>query len=41
MQLTPDFLESVMFVVLNALGILALFIILGYTVYGTEAEEEQ
>lgn len=40
MQLDPEFLQSIMFVVLNALGILALAIILGYAVYGTDTEEE-
>ncbi|MHA1905823.1 MAG: hypothetical protein ACW98Y_00890 [Candidatus Thorarchaeota archaeon] len=40
MQLTPDFLQQIMFVTLNALGIIALMIILGYAVYGTETDEE-
>ena len=40
MQIAPDFLESVMFVVLNALGILALAIILAYAVYGKDPEKE-
>jgi hypothetical protein len=40
MQLTPDFLEQIMFVVLNALGLIALMIILGYAVYGQDTDEE-
>lgn len=40
MQLMPDFLQSVMFVILNAMGILALAIILAYAVYGKDEEEE-
>ena len=40
MQLTPDFIQNVMLVVLNALGIIALMIILGYAVYGQETDEE-
>lgn len=40
MQLDPNFLSSIMFVLLNALGILALAIIFGYAVYGTDTEEE-
>ncbi len=40
MQLTPDFLQQIMFVVLNALGIISLMIILGYAVYGQDTDEE-
>ncbi|MDF1537732.1 MAG: hypothetical protein P1Q69_02380 [Candidatus Thorarchaeota archaeon] len=40
MQLDPEFLSSIMFVVLSGLGILALAIILAYAVYGTDTEEE-
>jgi len=40
MQLDVVFLKSVLAVVLNALGILALAIILAYAVYGTDTEEE-
>ncbi len=41
MQLEPDFIRSVIFVVLNALGIFALVLILAYTVYGTDPTEEE
>ncbi|MFW9850090.1 MAG: hypothetical protein ACFFF4_13210 [Candidatus Thorarchaeota archaeon] len=40
MQLTPEFVKQLMIVVLNALGIIALMIILGYAVYGQDTEEE-
>jgi hypothetical protein len=40
MQLTPDFLQQIMFVLLNALGLIALMIILGYAVYGQDPDEE-
>ncbi len=40
MQLTPDIVQNIMFVLLNALGVIALVIILGYAVYGTDTEEE-
>jgi len=40
MQITPDFAKSVLFVLLNAFGIFALVIILAYTVYGTDAIDE-
>ena len=41
MQLSPDFLESVFFVVLSAFGVFALILILAYTVYGTDPTEEE
>ena len=40
MQLTPEFLESIMFITLIVMGISALFLILGYTVYGEEEDDE-
>ncbi len=41
MQFDPDFLKSVIFVVLDAMGIFALVLILAYTVYGTDPTEEE
>jgi hypothetical protein len=35
-----EFIQSVIFVVLNAMGLLALLLILGYTVYGEDQDEE-
>ena len=40
MQLTPSFLESVLFVVFCAIGVAALAVILAYTVYGEEKLED-
>ena len=40
MQLDPVLLSQIMYVLLITLGILALAIILGYAIYGTDTEEE-
>ena len=40
MQMTPDFLESLMFIILILMGVGALFLILGYSVYGEEDLDE-
>ena len=40
MQFDPQFIQSVLFVLLNAIGIFALVIILAYTVYGTDTIDE-
>ena len=40
MQFDPAFLESVMFIALIVMGLSALFLILGYTVYGEEEDAE-
>ena len=40
MQLTPEFVQQIMFVLLNSLGIVALLLILGYAVYGQDPDEE-
>ncbi len=40
MQFDPQLFQSILFVVLNAIGVFALIIILAYTVYGTDAIDE-
>jgi hypothetical protein len=35
-----EFIQSVMFVALSAMGLIALLLILGYTVYGEDQDEE-
>ena len=40
MQLEPEFVESLMFIVLIVMGVFALLLILGYSVYGEEDLDE-
>ncbi len=40
MQITPELANSIIFVVLNIMGVFALVLILAYSVYGGEPEEE-
>ena len=40
MQLTPAFIESIMFIALIMMGLAALFLIMGYTIYGEEEDDE-
>ena len=40
MQLQPSELRSLLFVLLNTLGIFALALILAYAVYGTDTDDE-
>jgi hypothetical protein len=41
MQLSTETTKQIILVVLSAIGILALVLILAYTVYGTDATEEE
>ena len=40
MQIDPQLFQSILFVILNAIGVFALVIIMAYTVYGTDTIEE-
>ncbi len=41
MQLSTTTIKQIVLVVLSTIGIIALMLILGYTVYGTDAAEEE